>query len=73
VHHCPVSRVSYSGEGAAVRAAPEPRQAPVSPPRPVESEADFLKRLSRIRAEAEARHAAITPSEADELRAMGLM
>jgi hypothetical protein len=43
------------------------------PPRPVESEADFLKRLSRIRAEAEARHAAITPAEADELRAMGLM
>lgn len=39
----------------------------------VESEADFLKRLSRIRAEAEAKHAAITPDEAGELRAMGLM
>jgi hypothetical protein len=38
-------------------------------------EADFLKRLSRIRAEAEARQAslALTGSEADELRAMGLM
>ena len=40
-----------------------------------ESEADFLKRLGRIRREAEAEHAspAITSSEADELRKMGLM
>ena len=40
-----------------------------------ESEADFLKQLGRIRREAEARHAspAITSSEADELRDMGLM
>jgi hypothetical protein len=49
--------------------------APAPSPRQVESEADFLKRLSRIRAEAEARQAesAMTRSEADELRAMGLM
>jgi hypothetical protein len=42
---------------------------------PSEPEADFLKRLSRIRREAEARHASPAPggSEADELRAMGLM
>jgi hypothetical protein len=55
-----------------VRAAPP---APVPPACQVESEADFLKRLSRIRAEAEARQAALalTGSEADELRAMGLM
>ena len=46
---------------------------PVSPPPPVESEAAFLKRLSRIRAEAEARHAKVSPDEADELRALGLM
>lgn len=46
---------------------------PAPPPRPVESEADFLKRLSRIRAEAEARHAKVSPAEADELRALGLM
>ncbi len=44
-----------------------------APPRQVESEADFLKRLSRIRAEAEAKHAKVTQAEADELRAMGLM
>ena len=50
--------------------APPP---PAAPPRRVESEADFLKRLSRIRAEAEARHAKVSPAEADELRAMGLM
>jgi hypothetical protein len=31
-------------------------KAPAAPPRPVESEADFLKRLSQIRADAEARH-----------------
>ena len=60
--------------GPFVLAAAEP-SAPPSPPPPrqVESEADFLKRLSRIRAEAEARHAKVTPTEADELRAMGLM
>ena len=54
---------------------PEIAVAPAPPPRQVESEADFLKRLSRIRAEAEARQAAssMTQSEADELRAMGLM
>lgn len=63
----------------AVAADPAPRlratPVPGPPPRQVESEADFLKRLSRIRAEAEAKHAAarITPSEADELRALGLL
>jgi hypothetical protein len=40
-----------------------------TPPRQVESETDFLKRLSRIRADAEARQAAT----ADEIRAIGLM
>ena len=56
-----------------VSSPPSPAAAP--PPRQVESEADFLKRLSRIRAEAEARQAslAITESETNELRAMGLM
>ena len=45
------------------------------PPGPAESEPDFLKRLARIRREAEARQAAsaTTQSEADELRDMGLM
>jgi hypothetical protein len=38
-------------------AAPKP-PAPPPPPRQVESEEDFLKRLSQIRAEAEARQAA---------------
>lgn len=48
--------------------------APAPPPRQVESETDFLKRLSQVRAEAEARAAAaITPAEAEELRDMGLM
>ena len=58
-----------------VRAVPARREVPAPPSRRVESEADFLKRLSRIRAEAEARQAAsaITPGEANELRAMGLM
>ena len=46
---------------------------PVSPPRPVESEADFLKRLHRMVTEGEAKRAPVTPAEADELRAMGLM
>jgi hypothetical protein len=50
--------------------APAP---PAPPPRQVESESDFLKRLSRLRAEAEARHAKVTEAEADELRTMGLM
>ena len=47
---------------------------PPAAPSP-EPEADFLKRLSRIRREAEARQesSAITQSEADELRDMGLM
>jgi hypothetical protein len=53
------------------RHAPAPALGP--PPRPAESEADFLKRLSRIRAEAEAKHAKVSPDEADELRALGLM
>jgi hypothetical protein len=56
----------------AVSFVPAPPAA-APPPRQVESEADFLKRLSRIRAEAEARHAKVSPAEADELRAMGLM
>ena len=69
--------VAHVLELAGQAAGPPPR-APAStpaPPRQVESEADFLKRLSRIRAEAEAKHAAasVTPAEADELRAMGLM
>ena len=40
---------------------------PVSPPPPVESEADFLKRLHRMVAEGEAKRAPVTPAEADEL------
>lgn len=48
---------------------------PVPAPPPRESEADFLKRLHRMVTDAEARQAAstMTQSEADELRAMGLM
>ena len=46
---------------------------PVSPPPPVESEADFLKRLHRMVTEGEAKRAPVTPAEADELRALGLM
>ena len=46
---------------------------PVSPPPPVESEADFLKRLHRMVTEGEAKRAPLTPAEADELRALGLM
>jgi hypothetical protein len=58
----------------ATRIGPPSPEVPAAP-RQVESEADFLKRLSRIRAEAEARQAAsaLTQGEADELRAMGLM
>ncbi len=57
--------------------------APPAPGRAVESNAEFLARLARIRAEAEARHGiTATPAPpvsqgpvnlADELRAMGLM
>ena len=54
-----------------VSAPPSPAAAP--PPRPVESEADFLKRLRRMVSEGEAKRAPVTPAEADELRAMGLM
>jgi len=52
-----------------------PSPAPAPPPRQVESEADFLKRLHRMVTDAEARQAAsaMTPAEVDELRAMGLM
>ena len=46
---------------------------PVSPPPPVESEADFLKRLHRMVVEGEAKRAPVTPAEADELRTLGLM
>lgn len=46
---------------------------PVSPPPPVESEADFLKRLHRMVTEGEAKRAPLSPAEADELRTLGLM
>jgi hypothetical protein len=54
-----------------VLAPAPPPSAP--PPRKVESEADFLKRLHRMVAEGEAKRAPVTPAEADELRALGLM
>jgi hypothetical protein len=41
-----------------VPASGPPPPAPATPPRQAESEADFLKRLSRIRADAEARQEA---------------
>jgi hypothetical protein len=47
--------------------------APAAPPRQVESEAAFRKRLHRIVVEGEAERVPLSPSEADELRAMGLM
>lgn len=43
---------------------------PPSPPRPVESEADFLKRLHRMVTEGDAKRTPVTPAETD---AMGLM
>jgi hypothetical protein len=46
---------------------------PVSPPLPVESEADFRKRLRRMVTEGEAKRTLVSPAEADELRALGLM
>ena len=49
------------------------RSFPCLPPPPVESEADFLKRLHRMVVEGEAKRAPVTPAEADELRALGLM
>ena len=48
--------------------------APATPPaRPVESEADFLKRLHRMVTEGEAKRTPVSPAEADELRTLGLM
>ena len=53
---------------------PGPPSPPPAPdPPPVESEADFLKRLHRMVTEGEAKRAPVTPAEADELRALGLM
>ena len=47
------------------------RAAPEQPP--VESEADFLKRLHRMVVEGEAKRAPVSPAEAEELRTLGLM
>ena len=51
----------------------QPSPAPAPPTPPVESEADFLKRLHRMVVEGEAKRAPLTPAEADELRTLGLM
>ena len=57
----------------AAELAAQDAKPPAPPPPPVESEADFLKRLHRMVTEGEAKRAPVTPAEADELRAMGLM